>query len=84
MHSDLAVTKKSDTGKIFKENILAFDQFRNYVDPSGMFNGGLVKEFVNIVNDTSKDMITINPMNDLESSTIDDKNKVENEEEGLI
>jgi hypothetical protein len=29
-------------------------------------------------------MITINPMNDLESSTIDDKNKEENEEEGLI
>jgi hypothetical protein len=78
------VEAKKVTGKLFKENILAFDQFRNYVDPSGMFNGGLVKEFVNIVNDTSKDMITINPMNDLESSTIDDKNKEENEEEGLI
>ena len=41
-----------------------------------MFNGGLVKEFTNIVNDddngNSKDIITIT---DVEASSIDDKNK---------
>lgn len=66
------IAAKQVTGKIFKQNILVFDQFRNYIDPSGMFNGGLVKEFMNIVNGDdngdSKNKITIT---DVEASSID-------------